>query len=173
MEHNSLTCSNATTVDDLLGAPYLMGLEKSCGCFKAYSETYGRPHEGAPTRKLGPYPRMVAKCPCQLFFINLVIILLMVAAISSDSELTENSDSDWTISSTDESNAVDAVVYSEEAIDPPQGAMDLAISERSQVEFKKNSLGFLYESDDVFSPESLENICKLESMVVGSREYQK
>jgi hypothetical protein len=106
-----------------------------------------------------------------MFGINLGIILLLIMVVMGAgwAELTENSDHDWTITSTEAANLVDSIELSEKKADVPGVT---TVTERSNLG-ERNKFFQVYQAKggDVFTPQGIRDICKAEALLIEADEF--
>ena len=106
-----------------------------------------------------------------MFAINMFVIMVLVLIAGQWAELTPNSDYDFTISSTQASNMVDAITSAEKKVETPGGGV-AEVSERSNLgERNKFFIVFRADGPNIFTPENIQSICKAEALMIEANEF--
>lgn len=108
----------------------------------------------------------------QMFAINMFVIMVLVMIAGQWAELTPNSDYDFTISSTQASNMVDAITTSEKMVEKPGGAGANEVLERSNLgDRNKFFQVFTADGPNVFTAANIQSICKAEALLIEADEF--
>lgn len=111
----------------------------------------------------------------QMFGINMFVIFVLVGIVMAAewATLTEPSDYDFTITSTEASNMVDAIDLGQKEIDSAGGAAVASMPERSNLG-ERNKLFQVFTAQtggNIFTPSGLLDICKAEALLIEADEF--
>jgi len=113
--------------------------------------------------------------PGRVFGIGSVFMLLIAFLAAQKMQLSEGTDYDWLISTSIESDHIDIRTDILNRVDFADGAAEKSVPVLSE-NFNRIGLQIMYEpnkeGEDVFTPESVQAICEVESVLWNLEEFQ-